>query len=260
MMKYITKITGLLSLAGLLFLYSCSADDGDYTANQGTIYMGYATVDKTSSLVGEALLVLDDGTVMQIWSYADDKASSVQKLTDHSRVYVYFFILDSKQTESSKQYMIQLNSYDEIRTKKPVYNSDSSQEAIVGSDPIGVDKSWFGGGFLNVEFHYFVGVHSITHLINLYVIENHPDADENNIYVELRHNAYEDANFYKALGSVSFDIREFLPEGKDAIMVHFTHRNFSNKLITTSEAYSRKGTVTVDISGGQSGLERATIY
>ena len=235
-MKHLNKIIGLLAIS-VLFFQSCSLGDDDLK-HSGPYYMGWATVDKSNTGSSDPLLILDNGATLEIEEYWNYEAEGIKTLSDQTRAYIYFFRVQSEQTEAGK-YPILLSAYEEILTKKPTYNSETDEETV-GYDPINVDNWWFGDGFLNIDFHFYAYNGSIRHLISLYVIEDHPLADENNIYVELRHNANGDQAYNTALGRVAFDINEFLPEDQASIMVHFSYINYQNVQKSSQKSYYRE--------------------
>ena len=250
-----------INILGLLMIFagafsSCNMDEND-NFGQGKIWFGYTTVEKENESDREFRLILDDGTVMDIVQFNANLAPDVYNLKDGDRIFAYFSIDFEDRRDERLYYYIRLNAYQKILTKFPVYNSEVGEEEV-GEDPINVDKSWIGGGFLNVEFHFFAGSKEQKHLVSLYVIEDHPQADENNIYVEMRHNAYGDRPHDVAYGAVSFDIRDFLPQEKNVVTVHFTYTNYDGRTITTSEAYSRK--IVEQRTGGARHFQMGYIY
>jgi hypothetical protein len=211
----------------------------------GPVYMSYATLERSEN-PSTLRLILDDDKVMEIVSFLDDAAARITELPDRSRLYVNFSILESRAMGSRVYHRIQLIGFNEITTKQPLYISTSTanNSAEVGKDPIDVDKHWIAGGFLNVEFTYYANSHSIRHRIDLYVIEDHPNMDQDNLYVEMRHNALGDQPRDAVQGKVAFDIRKFLPQEQNSIRIHFSYTDYKGDRYTVSETYSRKDITT----------------
>lgn len=231
-MKKWLKITGLFAFLAI-FLTGCSMDD-DSGYN---FYLGYATTQKTET--GRYDLILDNGTVMEVTIPMSPYPEGFE-FRDNQRVYANFSILDERTEEGTLYYRIQLNNIMEILSKKPVYSSRLGEsEQQMGNDPIDLTEKWFSGNYLNVIFEIGVNKEEIIHFINLLVDEDHEGADEDNIYVEVRHNANGDLTARTADGVVSFDVREFLPEGKTSVTVHISYEMYNGKKITESKVYAR---------------------
>lgn len=255
-MKAYLKIAGVF-LVSLFTLTSCKLFDEDANGmgdSMHNFWIGYATVNLKSDhpINGQPDfdLTLDDGTLLLIVAnhvYFPEGS----KLKDGTRVLINFTKLkDAGTTEDGERMQyIQLNGMREILLKKPVYSSQV-EDMFIGNDPIDLDEVWFGGKYLNALFLMKFNNPNTKHFVNLLVNEEHSDADEENIYVEFRHNAYGDGQSKKGYGRVSFDIEEFIPEGKNSVTVHWTYTNYRGQVVTDSGKFSRKNTQ----SGGEKTL------
>lgn len=233
-MKTLLKISVILAAA--LLLPACASDDDGLE-----FWFGYANVRLTEEhkpgTQPQFELILDDETVMNIVQnnvyFPTDDA-----LVDDTRVIVNFSILNERTLDGQKYYDIRLNAMQEILSKKPVYSSSVEDE--LGNDPIDVDQSWFGGRYLNVNFYLELQTNSdVKHFINLLVNEEHPNANADNVYVELRHNAYNEKPQERTFGRISFDISELIPEGRNSVTVHLQYTNYAGDTVTESRVYSR---------------------
>lgn len=238
-MKAFIKALGFLLMSLPVFTACNVDDDGSYK-----LWIGYATVKLNSETQANEQpdfdLILDDDTEMRIVSnmvYFPAEAA----LKDDTRVIANFTILSEQVVNGKHTLYIRLNAMKEVLSKKPVYSSSVDADEI-GFDPIDVDEAWFGGKYLNFTFNIRVNDPSISHFINLYVDEDHPEADEDNIYVELRHNAYGDKPAHEIFRRVSFNISEFLEEEKSSVTVHLKYTNYKGEEVTDSGVYYRKNT------------------
>lgn len=241
-MKMWLKYTGLL-FAFTLALSSCSMGDDDIDNlwddignNPGNFVIGHATVEGNAD---NFRLHLDNGTVLVVY-YSDVIIPENSDFGNGTRVIANFTVLGTGENNGVTYWSVRLNALTQILCKTPVFGwqSDISQSDM-GDDPIDVDKVWFGGKYLNVNFYLYTGSSSVKHFINLYVDAEHPDADENNVYVEMRHNAYNDSQSSRVFGQASFDISDLLPEGKSSITVHFSYTDYNGKTYTRSGDYTR---------------------
>lgn len=234
-MSSIFKLIGAFSLAAVLFT-SCSLDDqGDWN-NLGNFWMGYADVQLTES--GDYFnLVLDDGSVMEVWMTMSEFPENY-KLKEGMRVIANFSKIDEKIVDGNIHWTVRLNGLKEVLSKQPVYSSDLPEEEA-GEDPLDIRKLWLSGKYLNATFGLYSRNAEIKHSITLWVNEEHPDADEGNLYAEIRHNAHGDAETDAVFGRVSFDISEFIPEGRSSVTVHISYRDYNGRTLgPIPKAYS----------------------
>ncbi|MCD8186440.1 MAG: hypothetical protein LUD68_08365 [Rikenellaceae bacterium] len=227
-MKFLLKISVCLIATAWLWA-SCSSNDEGYD----TLWTGYANVilleEHKPGIQPNFQLVLDEGTIMNVISthvyFPEDVV-----LEDDTRVAVSFLIYDEYYTADQKYYNISLLAMVEVLCKKPLYSSD--HPADLGNDPINVERTWIGGKYLNMNFSILVEKDSEKkHYINLLVNEDHADADEENIYLELRHNAFGEKEELVSNGRVSFDISEFLSESRPSVNLHIQYTNYDGHLI-----------------------------
>jgi hypothetical protein len=259
-MKTGLKFIGLF-FAFAMLLSSCSmgSDDdvddiwsGIGDGNTGNFVIGHATVEGTAN---NFRLILDNGTVLVIY-YNNVVIPENSDFGNGTRVIANFTVLGTGENNGVTYWSVRLNALTQILCKTPVFawQSDISQNDM-GYDPIDVDKVWFGGKYLNVNFYLYTGSSSLEHFINLWVDAEHPDADEDNVYVEMRHNAYNDQQSSRVFGQVSFDISDLLPKEKSSITVHFTYTDYSGRTYTKSGEYTKK---TVESVGNEAYARPAT--
>lgn len=226
-MKRLLKITAIFAVISALFT-SCADDDG-YSLDK--YWLSYGVIKGTPENFN---IELDNGSVLYI------SASNVfihpDSVINNMRVVANYTILgDMQKNESGKvDYMVKLNSIASILSKDPVMSSTADLDAL-GNDPIDVVDIWFGGKFLNFKFNLYMN--SKVHFINLLVDETNPNADADNVYVILKHNAYGDAKNAYRTGFVSFDLTSLLPEGKNTMKVHVSFVNYDGKTIEDSGTF-----------------------
>lgn len=247
-MKTWLKLTGLL-FAFAWVLSSCNKDYADDTdglwnnigdGSSGNFAIGHATVEGNAN---NFRLILDNGTVLVVY-YNNVVIPEDTDFGNGTRVIANFTVISTGDNNGVTYWAVRLNAMTQILSKRPVYSSQSDAK-LIGNDPIDVKKSWFGGKYLNVNFYINTGSPSLKHYINLWVDEDHPEADENNIYVEMRHNAYGDPQTTLTFGQVSFDISEFLPEGKNSVTVHFSFTDYNGTTYIQSGEYTRNSVQSV---------------
>lgn len=235
-MKSGFKLITLFLLAAVSFTACKLDDDGDDINNIGNFWMGYADVQLIENSENFNL-ILDDGSVMEVRLMIFDFPEGYV-LRDGMRVIANFSKIDESVVDGEIHWLVRLNGLKEVLSKKPVYSQDLSEEEV-GEDSLEIRKMWLSGKYLNTSFRLYYRDAEIKHFINLWVNEDHPKADENNVYVELRHNAYGDAEINDAYGRASFDISELIPEGKSSVTVHVSYTDYSGRTVgPVSKAYS----------------------
>lgn len=194
-------IWGIFSLLAFL---SCDDDDsyslGDYWISRATI----------NPLGNNAYsLLLDNGE--NLWIASNQVPHYVPK--ENQRAFIDYTILSDE--VGDYDHYIRLNDIKNILTKNTITLTAANADSI-GNDPIKIGKIWSGGGFLNVNFGYNYGG-TRTHMINLAKNTTVENPSDGKIYLELRHNAYNDPQKVGAVGYVCFDLKPFREEGKDSL-------------------------------------------
>ena len=262
-MKTILKFTGLFFAAAVLFT-GCMDKDDAALDNPGNFWQGYADVQfvegreaMNSAGIPGFNLILDDGTVLEVVSFLSPIPDDYE-VTDGMRVLANFSKISENTSTVSPMphwppyWQVRLNGMEKILTKAPV-EGDGTE---LGDDPINVRRMWLSGKYLNATFLFKWNDASIVHGINLWVDAEHPGADAQNVYVELRHNARGDRKYYEAFGRVSFDIRELI--GQNTVTIHFSYTDYTGSRHTVSKLYSpnvseEPGDLDIS-SGGQSNM------
>ena len=233
-MKTLSRLKwAVLSAVVMAGVSSCDWDDG-YSLDK--FYLSYATMTGTPR---DYDMILDNGAKAEI--VASDVYFSDHIRVEGLRVLANYTVLDDRNNaEGTKDYLVKLNFVDTLLCKQPVYASQIVEEEI-GDDPIRVNEAWFGGKYLNIAFTFFHEAKGVKHFLNLVVNDAHPDADEDNVYVEFRHNAYGEERFREAGGVVSFDLTSLVPEGKNSVTVHLSHVDYNGETIEDSGTFRLKG-------------------
>jgi len=231
-MKKFLKWAGLAAIAAFVFT-GCSLDDNDHNPNK--FWITYATVEGTPD---NFKLWLDNNSELLLIGSLVDIPKDEE--IDGMRVVANFTIFEEqKNTDGTMTYYVRLNALEKVLTKGPVYSSQVTDEEM-GRDPINIDEQWFSGKYLNVNFYCYVNDPKIKHYINLWVDEEHVNADENNVYVEIRHNAYGDLQYTEGFGRASFDVTELIPEGKSEVTLHIKWTDYQGITHTESGKFTAK--------------------
>ncbi len=222
-----TKILclSLFSLLSAALFTSCNDDDG-YSLDE--FYLSYGTIS------GSGLdfdIIRDDGAVLYI--VASEITIDPREIVDGERVYVNYTILDDEMDGEQLNYQVRLNDLTHIRLKDPVV---TEQPDTLGIDPIDVSDMWFGSKYLNVNFNIYF--QSGFHTINLAVDQSNPRADQNNVYLQLRHDAHGDPATYYGFGRISFDLSSLLPAGQPSINIHLTYTDYDGETITDTGLFT----------------------
>lgn len=176
-------------------LTSCSNDD--YSLDKFTILL--ATVVKND----DASFYLESDNGEKLWIAA---SSGHYYPKDGQRIMANVTFLSDKTGDFD--HYIRLNSMSEVLTKPTIELTEANADSI-GNDKIFVYDIWYSKNYLNVIFGINIGGEK-THFINL--VENttvaHPN--DQNIYLELRHNDNGDSEKVGRKYIVSFDMTKFV--------------------------------------------------
>lgn len=207
-------VTGILSM--VLLFNSCLDDDGAYSL--GDFRMEIATVESLES--SQHYFRLDDGTTL--WPAAGYYLG--HNLDDGQRTWLNYTLLSDK--KDGFDHYIKVNGADPILTKKIAEDKGEENNAVYGTDPVGIDENyiWIGNGYLNIIFSFNYGG-TKTHFINLL-----PAGDEENAYqVEFRHNAYNDPQQTAVSGIVCFDLSDLPDTGGETVKLTVKVNTFSGE-------------------------------
>ena len=239
-MKTILKSTSLFLTATVLFpACSLNEDANAPLSDPGNFWQGYADVSMPGGEGRDFDLVLDDGMVLEVVSLLSPVPADYG-LRDGLRGVVNFSKISEHIESGTMHWEVRLNGMQKVLTKTPVGGDGATlaDGTPLGNDPINVRRMWLSGKYLNTTFLFKWDDAKVVHGINLWVDREHPGADAQNVYVELRHNARGDGKYYEAFGRVSFDIRELIPEGQNAVTVHFSYTDYAGSRHTVSKLYS----------------------
>lgn len=116
-----------------------------------------------------------------------------------------------------------LNFYPTVKINDYVEVADEDQNNTYGNDPIGVDRIWVSGDYLNVAYNFYAkdtDKHAFTLVRKMY--EAKPD--DKAIKLEFRHDDQEDALLKGWFTVCSFDISELLPAAGAKQAFEFTYK------------------------------------
>lgn len=146
-------------------------------------------------------LVLDDGS--KVWPAATNVNSYIPK--SNQRVWLNYTLL-SGPVDNYDNY-IRINYLQDVLTKGVIDLTEKNKDSI-GYDPVKVLDAWVGDDYMNIEFGFNSGG-TQNHSLNLVRNMTKVTPDDTKVYLEFRHNAYEDAGSYGSTGYVSFDLRPY---------------------------------------------------
>lgn len=215
MMKGIQmKRIKLITIIGLLALpftfFSCSDDDG-YSLNN--YWLEVATIEPLDG--GLHYYRLDDSTTL--WPASGYYLG--HNLQDGQRVWLNYTLLSGK--KDGFDHYIKVNGLDPILTKKIAENKGKDNNAIYGTDPVGIRNIWVGDGYLNVLFTFNYGGQK-RHFVNL-IQEN---SDDDPYTLEFRHNAYDDPPLAGVRGIVCFDLSDLPDTEGETVKLKIRVRGF----------------------------------
>lgn len=128
---------------------------------------------------------------------------------------------------STDEYDVHLLNFAHVLTKHPVLKSTADEE-VIGSDGITLAQLWTGGEYLNGTIQFTSVINSkVSHTVNLVFDDTRSNADT--LYFSLHHNAHGESLEHEDIPEsmltvssdyVSFPVTEYIPEGKDEIVLH----------------------------------------
>lgn len=233
-MRRMWKFAAVLLL--MLPVFTACDDDNDDNYYLGNNWMGYGNLEKTESQKGY-MIRRDDGCGLVISSGVTP--SQVEE-NNGKRIYAEYTVLgnaweNNNSLDAPMNYYVHLNYLREVLCKNPVKQSfiDEKKEHrtdSIGNDPINVQRAWFGGKYLNVEFKIPVKENSSTkHFINL--VQDDITLHNDSVYITLHHNAYGETpdknKCYWSFGQVSFDLTSIVPADQTSVPVKLIWTEYS---------------------------------
>lgn len=142
-------------------------------------------------------------------------------VVDGQRAFVYFSKLNEKL--QGYDYNARINHIENILTKD-IYFMPAEKADSIGDDRINATEFWITGDYLNIKYQFY---HSNNqekkHMLNLVV--NEASTGENDkpdyIYLEFRHNAFNDSQLQLGTGLASFKLDNLagLMENKKGLII-----------------------------------------
>ena len=224
-MKRSFLVISMIVLVVVGFL-SCNKEDNEER------YLSYATINDATNKV----LKTDYSSSIL---YVEEGIENVPQWVAGKRLVIDYTILRAHESASMlKTYYVKINGVYDVLTKMPVKQSFLDSKARVdsiGHDPINLEDIWFTTNYLNINFSLYRNNPSVKHFINLVVDDTKTTADD--VFVELRHNAYFDLQSYYRLGNVSFDVSSFVVAPKTSVKIHLSRLTYSGEMKTDTMTY-----------------------
>lgn len=212
-MKKSVLLFSLITSIGLGFS-SCNNSDDE------SRYLSYTTVNDATAKT----LILDaDSSILVAEQGSEILGTS--NWTDRKRLILDYTVLRSD--ESRKTRYVKINNYYSVLTKNPIKLSTLNTQELrdsIGYDPVNLQGAWFASGYLNINFVLYRQSPTLKHMINLVVDDSKTTADE--IFVELKHNAFRDFQSYPAQGNASFDLKDYLTTPKASVKVYLSRNTY----------------------------------
>ncbi len=241
-MKRIKLLTLLLAVLMASVLHSCLDDDNDG---------GYISVATVKVISGQDYYFnLDNGKKM----YPSDTTSIHNyKVTDGQRAFIWYDLLD--ETPSGYDYSVKLQGISDILTKDIIPLTEETADSI-GDDRISIysNEIWVAGNYLTLRF-YLAGSYSPSepHMLNLVRNETVTHEGDGYIYLELRHNAYDDPKDRILHGYVSFKLDEIAEELETAkglkIRVNTLEYGEKTRTLTFSDVATSRAPSSNELQG-----------
>ncbi len=199
-MKRLKSLTILLALLLAPVLHSCLDDENN----------GYISIATVKVIDGQDYYFnMESGKKM----YPGDTTSIHNyKVADGQRVFVWYDLLNEVPT--GYDYSAKVQGISDILTKGIIPLTEETADSI-GDNRISIynNEIWISQNYLTLRF-YLAGSNlpSEPHMLNLVRNETVTHEDDGYIYLELRHNAYDDPRERILHGYVSFKLDEIAQE------------------------------------------------
>ena len=208
MLKY-RKCTGYCFLLIICLFFACSEDE------QEKIYDSQIELATICDREGQFYFLLDNGKTI----LPDRKIDSELDLNDNRRVRVLFSVV--QENAEGFEAIATIHSLAFVQVL-PILRLSPEKEPQWGNDSIGVESIWIGSHYLN--FSFYVYADSKMHSVNLLQTKS---AENDSIYLEIRHNANEDFPAYRKKGIISFDLEDL--EKQKPVHLAITVNTYSGK-------------------------------
>lgn len=197
-MKKLIIISGILLLFTLITTSCNHEPDNQFSLN--SMYISLGNTDTINTFGYQYIVILDNGDTLLPAASNFPKYKPANK----QRLLVNYTLLDFY-GNSPGIYYAKINNLQEILFKNLIDTTLSK------SDPIIVTDIWQTGNILNLDLQY-MGSYK-THIINLAITNNNNE----NVELQLHHNANNDEQTYKLNGIVSFSLTELAKIPADSV-------------------------------------------
>ena len=206
MKQYIFNSLSLLIMS--IMLFACDNDDKDYSGSDYYFYSTIGNLEKSEN--SDYYIDSDKGKRLLI---GNPEILQTNDIKEGDRVYGEFLLYNEKPTnydEKCSMYFLR-----KVLVKDPLHLTDANKEEIA-DDNINVSDIWISKNYINFRFQFLTdGTAKIAHYINLVTVDNQPEGqDEGYLYLEFRHNAYNDSPLYLYSGIVSFNTDELMKQNE----------------------------------------------
>lgn len=196
----------------------CSVSDCDYgdTAPPAEVSVGIGNIVALGPH-GVFDIYTDDGELLRV---VENLAAGFD-IVDGRRVLFSYSVIGRvpNLTGTPQTYEVCVNSFSELISGEPVRRSQlegSFPEQGLGTDGIYIDRSWFGGEYINIDYKLYSGIES-PHDIRLLWDDTGRGGDDT-VRLYLRHNAYGEVppaveGLTLISGICSFRISDVVPSG-----------------------------------------------
>lgn len=215
-----------LLLAMLASATSCM-DDRD--AGYEKFFLAYGTAERPAG--GDLFIVLDDNDTTL---FVSESAVPAEFFKDKMRLIVDYSILERATPDQPFHYNARVNQAKEIPTRDIAWETAGD---TTGNDPLAVENYWLARGFLT--FKYRVRGRSRPHDIHLVCREwqyhlNDKPGEESIVYLDLRHDAFDDPDRENLTGLISFPLYKALPEAVDPVKLRISYNDTEKDADKTS--------------------------
>lgn len=221
----------LAAIVATFTLSSCS--DINYSSEEYYIYYG--------DVIDDSHILLDNNRILEVV----ENESSASYLKAGYRLLINFSILEDLVDDetTTTDYKVRINAMSQILTKDVLIEADLTEDELeeLGDDEIHINDTWISmSKYLNISFTMLLN--DETHLINGLVTEQ----EDNNVVIELKHNAYEDRESYSSKGVVSLRVADLLPAEYDKLYIELRWKNYDKDEKVTDLILSRSSTSTTE--------------
>jgi len=213
-MKTTTRLKIITGLALFLMILatSCSDNNKDTEAQYN---IGFGVIKGTSA---SYTIVLDNKTILY-----PQTNSSISGISDGLRVAVEYSIISQVTENGQVNYNVTLYNLYSVLTENPIQLTHAINDTL-GADPINIASIWSGGKYLNVDYEVWASG-TVAHSVNLAIDSIQTSTDT--VRFILKHNAFKDTKSYSYTKIVSFDMSNYIKNGK-TLNMKLRYSNYFN--------------------------------